>query len=139
MMRHAAVLAVLTVLAAQSALAAPEPGFTLYSDVCYHRDSGDILGTRMGILRLPEASYLYLQFAEGDFTPPQLVKLDRQGDRLSFSAQILAKGPMSVFHGRITGAMPTGAFDDHAQAPSGKTRFDLRMTSAGKKGFSNCK
>lgn len=84
MIRIATVL--MTVLLVAGAGAAPATPFTLYSDVCYHRESGDILGTRIGILRLPEGRYLYLQFAEGDFVAPQMIMLvpeDLQGGQLT--------------------------------------------------------
>ncbi|HEY2009537.1 MAG TPA: hypothetical protein VGH23_11140 [Rhizomicrobium sp.] len=139
-MRTTFVMAALCVFG--SASAAPARPFTLYSDVCYNREGGDVLGTRIGILRLPEASYLYLQFAQGDFEAPQMIKLgpgDLNGGRLTFSAQIVAKGPQSVFHGRVTDAMLMGAFDDHAQGPSGNARFNLRQSPPDKKGFPDCK
>lgn len=138
-MRSAAAMAVLAVLTTESASAAPAPGFTLYSDVCYHRESGDILGIRIGLLKLPEVSYLYLQSAEGEFTPPQLIKLepdDLKGGRLTFSAQILAKGPLSSFHGRITDAALTGTFD--STLPSDERHLNLRRIAPGKRGFPDC-
>ena len=141
MMRYTAAMAVLAALVSQSALAVPEPGFTLYSDVCYHREGGDVLGTRMGILRLPEASYLYLQFAQGDFEAPQMIKLgpdDLKAGRLTFSAQILAKGPGSTFHGRITGMAVTGAFDNVPGLSRGG-HLNLSRIVPDKKGFPDCK
>lgn len=138
-MRNVAAMAVLAVLAMESASPAPAPGFTLYSDVCHHRESGDILGTRIGLLKLPEASYVYLQSAEGVFMPPQLIKLgpdDLKGGRLAFSAQILAKGPPSSFHGRITDAALTGTFDN--TLPSDERHLNLRRIASGKKGLPDC-
>jgi hypothetical protein len=127
-------------LAVGRASAAPTPGFTLYSDVCYHRESGDILGTRIGILKLPEASYLYLQSAQGAFTPPQLIKLepgDLKDGRLTFSTRILLKGPQSSFHGRVTDAALTGTFDN--ALPFDERRLNLRRISPDKKRFPDCK
>ena len=138
-MRYTAAMAVLAALVTQSASAAP--GFTLYSDVCYHREGGDVLGTRIGILRLPEASYLYLQFAQGDFEAPQMIKLgpdDLKAGRLTFSAQILTKGRGSTFHGHITDLALTGAFDN-APGPSGNGHLNLPRIALDKKGFPDCK
>ena len=139
-MSRAALMTFLGLLVAGRASAAPAPGFTLYSDVCYHRESGDILGTRIGVLKLPEDIYLYLQFAEGEFSPPQLIKLGPNGlkaGQLAFSAQIGAKGPASSFRGHITDTALTGAFDN--TLPPEERRLSLRRISPDKKGFPDCR
>jgi hypothetical protein len=140
MVHRIAAMVLVGILTGSGMVSAATPaGFTLYSDACYHRESGDVLGTRIGILRLPEANYAYVQFAEGEFAPPQMVKLQVDAKGISFSAQILAKGPPSVFHGRLTDGALNGEFDDHLQDPSGKTMFVLRKVEIGKKGFPDCK
>ena len=139
-MRQAVFWTFLGLLAAGSASGAPAPGFSLYSDVCYHRESGDILGTRIGILKLPEASYLYLQSAEGVFTSPRLVELGPdglKGGQLTFTTQILLKGPQTTFHGRVTDTALTGSYDNTLGADS--RRLNLRRISPEKKGFPDCK
>lgn len=48
--------------------------FSLYTDACYNVEGGDVLGFRIGILRLSDHPYVYFQQAEGDWSAPSIVK-----------------------------------------------------------------
>jgi hypothetical protein len=41
----------------------PRAPFTLYSDACLHRESGDVLGTRIGFLNIRGGLYVFYQAA----------------------------------------------------------------------------
>jgi hypothetical protein len=86
----------------------------LYSDMCVHPESGDLLGTRIMLLDLNDGPYLIFQEAEGAMGMPEIVRLERgalEGKALNF-----AVGPKhSRFHGRLRivkspGASKTGGW-----------------------------
>ncbi|WP_063702459.1 hypothetical protein [Bradyrhizobium centrolobii] len=41
-----------------------DSGVTVYSDICYHAEAGDLLGTRVVLLRLKGGDYVVYQIAE---------------------------------------------------------------------------
>jgi hypothetical protein len=95
-MAGAAVGAVVT---AAHAAPAPMPsnapmGLALNSDACVHPQSGDLLGTGIGILRLNRGHevYFFYQDVEGEWLEPQIIQLHRGeggplGSKISFEVR----------------------------------------------------
>lgn len=99
------VFAILVFLASATAVSAADMvnGFALYSNVCLHGESGDLLGTRIALLRLADGVYAMYQESEGWPGEPRMVKLDdgqfKKG-RLDFTVQIDRQS--RVVQGRVT-------------------------------------
>jgi len=69
------------------AFAADDGRIMLYSNICLHGESGDLLGTRLGFLHLADGSYAFYQEVEGWPNKTQMVKLEPeqfQKSRFSF-------------------------------------------------------
>src|SRR5690348_27733 len=81
-----------SVQAARAEGIADAPGLALYSDACVHPESGDLLGARIGILRLNRGHevYFFYQEAAGEWEKPQVIELhhgegDVMGSDISFT------------------------------------------------------
>ena len=129
-------------LSASAAIAAPQldDTFTVYSDLCYHAESGDLLGTRAVVMRFKEGSYVLFQVAEGEIQAPQVVKiiLDPKGNDVAFG---IAESEKSIanFKGKITDQLLTGSFDNNWQDRSGKKTFRLPRIVGKQRSFPDCK
>lgn len=112
---------------------------SLYSDVCYNVEGGDILGHRIGIIRLSDATYVFLQAAEGDWAQPLIGKAsapDLKQRKLIFTLPDEGK-PLS-FRGTITEKAVTGQFDG-LFGPNGKPLMvRLNRVAVSMKGAPNC-
>jgi len=111
-------VAILAILASSHEVsAAGYSAFTLYSDVCLHQESGDLLGTRLGLLRMVDDTYAFYQLAEGWPGEPQIVKLDEdqlKKSRIDFQAS--QDGKRFSVQGRIAGntiVLTAGGLRDH--------------------------
>jgi hypothetical protein len=86
--------------------------FSLYTDVCYNVEGGDLLGHRIGIIRLYDGAYVFLQVAEGNWAQPLIGRAsaaDLNRGRLVFS--VFDEGRPLSFRGTITEKIVTGQFD----------------------------
>jgi hypothetical protein len=110
----------------------------LYSDMCVHPESGDLLGTRIMLLDLNDGPYLIFQEAEGAMGTPEIVRLERgalEGKALNF-----AVGPKhSRFHGTLTDREITGRFQDGRLGTAGKAGLRLKRVAKIEKGFPDCR
>jgi hypothetical protein len=132
-MYRAIAIALLLFLAGRAEAQAAER-FTLYSDICYNYESGDIGGVRFGVLRLTDANYVFLQWAEGVLTEPHIVMLDPadlKNGKLVFSTPVQDKHV--TFQGRITDTTVTGTLS-YGTAE----KIHLRKISLSQKGFAPC-
>jgi len=86
----------------------------IYSDACIHGESGDLVGVRIAVVRLGDAPYFFVQWAEGEhFGQPEMNKLspeDLSKGKLNFAIRN-GQNP-ARFSGRITEKAVTGSFDN---------------------------
>ena len=127
--------------AATGSLGAPQEGsrVIVYSDICVHPESGDLLGSRVVVMRFVEGSYVLFQMAEGVLEAPQSVAatIDKNGDilfRLPESEKVLA-----TFKGKMTDQSLTGTFDNHWTNGFGKKTFQLPKVAGPQRSFPPCK
>ncbi|HKX23292.1 MAG TPA: hypothetical protein VJM81_08470 [Rhizorhapis sp.] len=110
-MRRIAAILVLCALTSASH-AAPEESFRLYSDICYHVEGGDALGVRIGVIKLSNAPYAFIQWSvgypEAKLQMTEVSAEDLKRGKLVFSFQRDDKP--STFRGTITAKALTGAF-----------------------------
>lgn len=118
--------------------AASEESFRLYSDICYNAEGGDALGVRIGVIKLTEASYAFLQWSVGyPEEKPQMTEVsasDLKRGKLVFSVQ--RDGEPTTFRGTITAKALIGAFSP--AYPGDPKVFHLRRVPPLQKGFPNC-
>jgi hypothetical protein len=120
--------------------AAIADSMTLYSDVCWHRDAGDLLGYRIATLRLPDATYVLFQAAEGQWTDPSIGKASADALRhgkLVFS--VMDGGKPVSFRGAITEKTVTGRFDGLYGLKGEPLTVHLSRVSASSKAAPNCR
>ena len=120
--------------------AADNGGLRLYSDMCIHPESGDLLGTRIAVFDLGDASYVTFQEAEGVMGKPETVRLapdDLRGSALSFVLE--SGGKRERFQGAITEGSIAGKFDDGRAGPTLNPVFQLKRVSKIVKGFAVCR
>jgi hypothetical protein len=55
-----------------------------FTNIFYHEEAGDVLGTELFIVYSNDGYYVLFQDAEGEPSPPQLVRATVTGDRISF-------------------------------------------------------
>ena len=109
----------------------------IYSDVCYHAESGDLLGDRVFLFKSQDRSYVVLQTAEGVFTPPNLGEAIINGDRIRFELQQSSE-PSISFVGKITPEAITGSFRNGRTDRLGHQTFHLARQPAEEKPFPKC-
>jgi len=135
-MRRSAAILALCVLP-NTSNAAPEESFRLYSDVCYNVEGGDALGVRIGVIKLKEASYAFLQWSVGypEEKPEMNVVSgpDLKRGKLVFS--VLVDGEPATFRGTITAKALTGQFSP--ARPGDPKMFRLRRVPP-QKGLPDC-
>jgi hypothetical protein len=115
-------------------------GIRLYSDICYHVEAGDVLGTRIAILNLEDGPYVLYQEAQGDLGQAQIVRVDRKdiaNSKLIFSIQ--DDGKSETFRGSITAERITGRFDDNRTGVLGNAIFKLNRVMLPHRGFPDCR
>ena len=120
-------------------VAAADDSFSLYSDACWHAQAGDLVGSRIGILRLSDAAYVFLQAAEGDWNAPSVGKLsaaDLKQGKLVFAVSDGGK-PVS-FRGTVTEKTIAGQFNGWFGNNGKPLVVQLSRTPASKKGVSDC-
>ena len=138
-MRHIVAIVALYFVAGIPVAAAAE-SFALYSDACWHAEAGDLLGYRIGIMRLSDDAYVFLQAAEGAWSAPFVAKAsatDLKRGRLVFTVSDDGK-PVS-FRGAISEKILTGQFDGWRDIKGKPLTVHLSRNSASKKGFPTCR
>jgi len=105
-------------LSSSPVFAAGDGVMTLYSNMCLHGESGDLLGTRLGFIHLADGNYAFYQEVEGWPNTTQMIKLEPeqfQKSRFSFRADTGDKVLRDV-EGRIVGGvalLSSGGMRDH--------------------------
>lgn len=125
---------------AATATESGKAGFRLYSDFCFHEESGDVLGTRIGLLELEDGPYVMYQEAIGWPGRAQIVQVDRKDitrSKITFSIQ--DDGKSKTFRGSITAEQIIGRFDDNRTGVRGNTEFKLNRVTLPHKGFPDCR
>jgi hypothetical protein len=115
-------------------------GIRLYSDICFHEESGDVLGVRIGILNLEEGPYVLYQEAQGGLGQAQIIKIDPRdiaNSKITFSIQ--DGGVSNKFRGSITANRITGRFDSYRAGARGNVVFKLDRVMLPQKGFPDCR
>lgn len=142
-MLRSAIISVLSFCLMFPAFASPlqkhEELFSLYSDICYHKESGDVLGLRVGVLWLgPYEPFVFVQHGEGDMGQARLAKLDRKGARISFT--ITEDGKTHRFSGTISETEIVGRFPDISVEPGrNRTEHRLKRVYDRQLGFASCR
>ena len=113
--RTFAVVASLTIVIARSVLLQESRRVTgFFTDMRYHKESGDVLGTEIFLTYSSSGTqaqhYAYVQFAEGSPEPPQLVPAEVNGNRIAFSLPE-PNARLGKFVGVITRDSLIGKFD----------------------------
>jgi hypothetical protein len=91
---------------------APE-NLAVYSNVCVHRQTGDLLGTRIALLRFADATYVYVQIAEGELETPQVIKLSDDPWKTShLQFVMMGDGAPRVFRGALSSNALSGNFEE---------------------------
>lgn len=120
-------------------------GIALYSTACINEQSGDLLGERIGILRLNRGyeTYFFYQEAEGEWQEPQITQLHRgEGDTMgsTISFDVRWGGEKDTFKGTITDKMIVGQFSNpHHTNNSDQREFRLPRVSLNQKGYPDCR
>lgn len=83
---------------------------TIYSNVCYHEESGDLIGELMLILRQYGETYVVYQEAAGILTAPEPIKAKIEGDRIEIEFPEASPGYVVTFSGKLTDKAITGRF-----------------------------
>jgi hypothetical protein len=109
----------------------------IYSDVCQHAQSGDLLGDRVFLFKSQDRSYVVLQTAEGVFTPPNLGEATINGDRIRFELKPPSE-PAIIFVGKITPEAITSSFRNGRTDRLGRQTFHLARQPAEEKPFPKC-
>ena len=71
----------------------------IYSSVCVHPETGDLLGFRVVVMHFPDTTYIMFQAAEGSMDPPELTEATLYGHTVAFA---LRKSLRGSFSGTIT-------------------------------------
>jgi hypothetical protein len=83
---------------------------TIYSNVCYHEESGDLLGALVLVLKQYGETYIVYQEAEGILTSPKPIKAKVAGDRIDIEFAEDSPGYVVTFSGKLTDKAITGRF-----------------------------
>jgi hypothetical protein len=136
-MRRIAVILALCVLPGISN-AASEESLRIYSDICYNVEGGDALGVRIGVMKLSNATYAFLQWSEGyPEEKPQMSEVsapDLDHGKLVFS--VPRGDELTTFRGTMTAKALTGTFSP--KWPGDTKVFHLRRVPVQQK-FFDCK
>ena len=139
---HRVIAALVLCLLPNIAVAATAENLAVYSDVCINKDSGDLNGMRVAVLRLGGMPYLVLQWASADtFEDTEIEKLspdDLGKGKINFSYEY-QKAP-TLFTGRITEKAIIGAFNNKSLMQDyGHKTIQLRRVPASQKRFGVCR
>lgn len=96
----------------------------IYSDICQHGETGDLLGDRVIIIRSEEQDYVVLQTAEGVAMPPSLGEANIDGGKFKFFVTSYSEPPIT-FVGEISPTNITGTFSNGRTDRLGHQKFNL--------------
>jgi hypothetical protein len=97
----------------------------VYSDVCIHGETGDMLGDRVVVLRFADGDYAYIQTAEGVMQPPQISKATISNNvDIKFSVSGPNKA-IAIFRGKLAEDALSGTFTNNWKSRSGTSLFRL--------------
>jgi|SoiMethySBSTD1v2_1073268.scaffolds.fasta_scaffold43962_1 hypothetical protein len=117
-----------------------EGNVTVYSDICIHSDSGDLLGARILVMRFREGDYVLFQMAEGVIEAPQIGKANIDSKTGDIVFRIPESDKLVVtFRGKINDQALTGAFDNHWVSGSGEKIFRLPKLIGRQQSFPTCR
>jgi hypothetical protein len=123
-------------------LAAPqeESGVSVYSDICAHAESGDLLGARVVVMRFKEGDYVLFQMAEGVIEAPRLGKaiMDSKSGEIVFRIPESEK-LIATFKGKITEQSLIGSFDNNWVNGAGAKTFRLPKIAGRQRSFPECR
>jgi hypothetical protein len=138
-------LAMLSCACATAAYAAsPGPetdSVAVYSDICFHEESGDLLGDRFVLLRFPESAYVVVHEAIGEVQPAQFAKaiISKNNFDITFTLSTRGESP-AIFNGKVTEKALTGAFQNgRKNNRTGSSTFSLPRIVGHQKGYPDCK
>lgn len=135
-----ALIAAIGVAAGGTAAPQLRPGFAFYSDICHHRETGDLIGTRIGVMNLSDGVYVFFQEAEGELDDPQTVKLHSGAltdSELSF--QVTEPPGSRTFVGTLSETAIKGRFTDGGVGPTGTGVYNLKRVRLPEKSFPECR
>src|SRR5262249_50674741 len=97
----------------------------VYTNVCYNRQGGDLIGVEITLLRLPDGDKVVVRWAEGIWENPVVADadVDQQSGTLSFTTP-----DQTSFSGKISGDRMAGKF-----RRNGKVTTDLDSGAFGLK------
>ena len=112
----------------------------VYSDVCTHADTGDLLGDRVVVLRFFEGDYVFFQTAQGAIQEPLLgtATIDYKNNDIVFKVSASDKS-VATFKGKMDGKVLTGKFDNHWTNRSGGELLRLSRIDAGQRDVPECR
>lgn len=119
-------------------------GLALYSDACINEQSGDLLGERIGILRLNRGyeAYFFYQEAGGEWQEPQIIQPHRgEGDPVGQNISFAVRwgDETDTFTGTVTDKMLVGQFSNPRHTNGFEQReFRLPRISLNQKGYPDC-
>jgi hypothetical protein len=111
---------------------APRKTVAVYSNVCFHAQSGDILGERVFLFRVRDGFQVLFQEAIGEMQLPILEKALVSGDQIRVELHRRSEGP-SIFVGSITPETITGSYLN-----GDGRRITLTRQHEEENGFPNC-
>ncbi|PIT05152.1 hypothetical protein TSA1_33700 [Bradyrhizobium nitroreducens] len=101
------------VVTTSSAAPSDDSGVTIFSDLCYHAEAGDLLGARVILLRLKGGDYVVYQIARGELAEPQIVSATVGPKNAEISFKIAQPDEAgATFRGKMTAEALTGSFDN---------------------------
>jgi hypothetical protein len=103
---------VLTGASAEASSERVDNGIDVYSSLCLHDESGDVLGMRITLARYPEETYVWFQDSEGWPEIGQIVPadLDKKSGKIHFKLALQDKTSVG-FVGQISATQLAGSFD----------------------------
>ena len=141
-LRLSSIVAIALWLATTGSPGAPaeRSSLAVYSDICVHSESDDLLGTRVVVMRFVDGDYVLFQMAEGVMTKPELGKavIDSGNGDILFSVPQSEK-LVATFKGQMTGQFLTGTFDNHWVGGAGEKNFKLPRITGEQRSFPVCK
>ncbi len=120
----------------------PQYFIRLYSDICLHSESGDLLGTRIVVLRLRDGDYVYFQPSEGWPRSPVGAKAAIADNATDIEFHVAEPGQPAIdFKGKLTDQFLSGRieYDDGAGKKWLGDPMRLPRIDNPKNGFPNCR
>lgn len=98
----------------------------IYSDISFNKESGDLLGSEIFLMRGNNEFFVVFQSAQGVPSTPVLVTAKIKGNKLSFQLPKNDNAYSGLFEAVLYRDRLEGFFGDGQLAPNGKKKFILR-------------